>query len=138
MNIRFAVVALALSALGATTVLSTAVAEESLDGKATVDAKLDASAKQLSLVVKGVGEGVYVNTEYPLKCSLKIKDGGTLEKAELKKENAKYDEVSGKTGKAKSATFSVGADKSVEGSCKVVVCTDNSCSSPFKVAFSSN
>jgi hypothetical protein len=80
----------------------------------------------------------YVNTEYLLKCSLKIKDGGTLEKAELKKENAKYDEVSGKTGKAKSATFSVGADKSVEGSCKVVVCTDNSCSSPFKVAFSSN
>ena len=55
MNIRFAVAALALSALGATTVLSTAVAEESLDGKATVAAKLDATSKQLSLVIKGAG-----------------------------------------------------------------------------------
>lgn len=138
MNIRFAAAALALGALFATAVLPSAFAEESLDGKATVDAKLDSASKKLTLVIKGKGDGVYVNTEYSLKCSLKAKDGGALEKAELKKDDAKFEDVAGKAGKAKSATLTASADKSVEGSCKVVVCTDTSCSNPFKVPFSSN
>jgi hypothetical protein len=137
MNIRFAAAALALGALFATAVLPSASAEESLDGKATVDAKLDSASKKLTLVIKGAGDGVYVNTEYSLKCSLKAKDGGALEKAELKKDDAKFEDA-GKAGKAKSATLTASADKSVEGSCKVVVCTDTSCSNPFKVPFSSN
>lgn len=134
MKIRFALAALAL---GTTALLPSALAEESLDGKAVVEAKLDAKAKKLTLTVKGKGDGVYVNKDYPLKCTLKAKDGGKVDKAELKKEDAKYEDVSGKAGKAKSATFTTGADKAVEGECKVVVCSDSACSSPFKVKFTS-
>jgi hypothetical protein len=32
----------------------------------------------------------------------------------------------------------VGADKTVTGECKVVLCTDSSCSSPFTMKFASN
>ena len=139
MKIRFALAAVALAT---TALLPTAVADDtaSLDGKATVEAKLDAKAKKVTLTIKGKGpignDAVYVNTDYPLKCNLKIKDGGKLDKAELKKDDAKFEDA-GKPGKAKSATFTVGADKPVEGECKLVVCTDKSCSSPFKVSFTS-
>lgn len=134
MNIRFALTALVLATAAAAT---TAVADEALEGKASVDAKLDAGAKKATLVIKGKGDGVYLNKEYGLKCSVKAKDGGTVDKSELKKDDAKYED-SDKPGKAKSATFTVTADKNVEGECKVVVCTEKACSSPFKVSFSSN
>ena len=144
MKIRFAIASLALAT---TALLPTAVADDaaSLDGRATVEAKLDAKSKKLTLTVKGKGpvehkgskEDVYVNKDYPLKCNLKIKDGGKLDKAELKKDDAKFEDA-GHAGKAKSATFTVGADKSVEGECKLVVCTVSRCSSPFKVSFTSN
>src|SRR5687768_1115276 len=111
MKIRFALAALALAATA--TIPSAVVADESLEGKATVEAKLDAKAKKVTIVIKGKGDGVYVNKDYPLKCTLTAKDGGTVEKAELKKEDAKYEDVSGKAGKAKSATFVVGSDKGV-------------------------
>jgi hypothetical protein len=135
MNFRLALAALAL---GTTSVLSSAVADETLEGKATIDAKLDAKASKVTVVIKGKGDGVYLNKEYALKCSLKAKDSGKLDKTEIKKEDATYEAVPDKAGKAKSATFTVGADKGLEGDCKMVVCTDNSCSSPFKVSFTSN
>jgi hypothetical protein len=124
--------------LGTACLVSSATAEESLDGKAAIEAKLDAKAGKVNITVRGKGDGVYVNKEFGIKCSLKIKDGGKLEKAELKKEDAKYEDAPGKTGKAKSVSFTVGADKQIEGECKVVACSDSSCSSPFKVSFASN
>ncbi|NUP09244.1 MAG: hypothetical protein HOW73_24600 [Polyangiaceae bacterium] len=135
MKIRFALAALAL---GSAAMLPSALAEESLDGKGVVEAKFDAKAKKVNIVIKGKSDGIYVNKDYPLKCTLKAKDGGKVDKTELKKEDAKYEDVAGKAGKAKTATFSVGADKNVEGECKMVVCSDSACSSPFKVSFTSN
>jgi len=135
MKIRFALAAIALAT---TTVISSAVADEALEGKATADAKLDAKAGKATLVLKGKGDGVYINKDYGLKCSVKAKDGGKVDKSELKKEDATYESVADKPTKAKSATFTVGADKAIEGECKLVVCTDTSCSSPFKVSITSN
>lgn len=128
----FAVLAAAM-----TTVVSSALAEESLEGKATVDATLDAKAGQVTIVLHGASEGIYVNEEYALKCSVRSREGGRVDKPELRKDDAKYESVADKPGKAKSATFTVGADKAVEGECKLVVCTTTACSSPFKVPFSS-
>lgn len=134
MKIPFVAVALAIATFG----ISSAIAgEESLENKGQINATLDAKSKKLTLVIKGKEAGVYFNTEYPSKCSLTIASGGTLEKAELKKADATLEDA-GKPGKAKSATFKVGADKSVTGECKVVLCTDNSCSSPFTMKFASN
>ena len=135
MKIRFALAALVLSS---TALLSSAVAEESLDGKATVEAKLDAKAGKATIVIKGKSDGIYVNEDFGLKCSVKAKDGGKVDKAELKNEDAKYESVADKPGKAKSATLTVGADKGIEGECKVVICTTTACSSPQKVSYSSN
>ena len=52
-------------------------------------------------------DSVYVNSEYPLKIALTAKDGGTLGKAELTKDDGKY-VPSDHEGKAKPAlqTFS--------------------------------
>ena len=133
MKIRFALAALVLSS---TALLSSAVAEESLDGKAMVEAKV--SAGKATIVIKGKSDGIYVNEDFGLKCSVKAKDGGKVDKAELKKEDAKYESVADKPGKAKSATLTVGADKGIEGECKVVICTTTACSSPQKVSYSSN
>ena len=133
MKIRFALAALVLSS---TALLSSAVAEESLDGKAMVEAKV--SAGKATIVIKGKSYGIYVNEDFGLKCSVKAKDGGKVDKAELKKEDAKYELVADKPGKAKSATLTVGADKGIEGECKVVICTTTACSSPQKVSYSSN
>ena len=82
-------------------------------------------------------DGLYVNKDYPIKCTLKIADGGKLEKTELVKADAKYEDAA-KEGKAKSVSFSVGADKAVDAECKLVVCTDATCSAPFKVTGKSN
>lgn len=133
MNIRIALAAAAC--LATTAVFSTAIADEALEGKATATAKVESG--KATIVVKPSGDGVYLNQDYALKCNVKAKDGGKVDKSELKKDDASY-EASGKAGKAKSATFTVGADKGVEGDCKVVVCMDEKCSSPFKINFSSN
>ncbi|MBL8744178.1 MAG: hypothetical protein JNK04_23885 [Myxococcales bacterium] len=134
MKIGFAFAALAFGAV--TALSSSGVAEEKLEGKIGVTAKLDATTKKATIVLKGTDDKTYVNTEYGTKCSVTIAAGGKLEKAELTKSDATF-EASGKEGKAKSATFKVGADKAIEGKCKVVACTDNSCSSPFEVSFKS-
>lgn len=132
MKIRTALVAVAVTTAATTAVL----AQDSLESKMGVTATLDAGAKKLTLVLKGKESGVYVNTEYKLKCSLKIADGGKLEKTEVKLEDAKLEDA-GKAGKAKSATFVVGADKPVTGECKLVACSDSSCTAPFKLPFQS-
>jgi hypothetical protein len=134
MKIRPAIAALALAT---TAVISAAFAADALEGKATADAKFDSKAGKATITIKPTGDGVYLNSEYNLKCNVKAKDGGKVDKSELKKDDAKY-EASDKPGKAKSATLTVGADKGVEGDCKVTVCSTESCSSPFKINFSSN
>ena len=132
MKIGLALSALAFGALTASSV----VADEKLESKMGVKATLDAAKKSASIVAKGIDDKTYVNTEYPIKCSVTIASGGKLEKAELTKADAVF-ESAGKEGKAKSATFKVGADKAIEGKCKLVACSDNACSSPFEVTFKS-
>jgi hypothetical protein len=134
MKIGFALAALAFGAV--TVSSSSVVADEKLESKMGVKATLDAAKKSASIVAKGIDDKTYVNTEYPIKCSVTIASGGKLEKAELTKADAVF-EASGKEGKAKSATFKVGADKAIEGKCKLVACTDSACSSPFEVTFKS-
>lgn len=134
MKIRFALAALALAT---TAVLSSAVADEALEGKATAEAKFDSASGKATIVVKPKGDGIYINSEYAIKCTVKSKAGGKVDKSELKKDDAKF-EAADKPGKAKSATFTVGADKSVEGECKLAVCRAEACSNPFKISFSSN
>lgn len=132
MKIGLALSALAFGALTASSV----IADEKLESKMGVKATLDNAAKKATIVAKGTDDKTYVNTEYPIKCSVTIASGGKLEKAELTKADAVF-EPAGKDGKAKSATFKVGADKAVEGKCKLVACSDNACSSPFEVSFKS-
>jgi hypothetical protein len=135
MKSRFALAALAL---GTTVMIPAAVAQESLDGKATITATQGKDGK-VTVVLKGAEskDKIYVNKSYPIKCSLKAKDGGKLDKNEIKKDDLKFEDAAGKEGKANSATFSVAADKGIDGECKMVVCTDNACSSPFTVKFAS-
>jgi hypothetical protein len=134
MKIGFVFAAVTLGTITA----SSAIADETLENKGTITATLDAKAKTVTIVIKGKEAGVWVNKEYPIKCSLTIAEGGKLDKAEVKKEDAVYVDAKGHEGKADSATFKVGANKKVSGECKLVLCTANSCSSPFKQSFSSN
>ena len=131
MKTRFAAVALALVT---TAMMSSAVADSALEGKASASASFDAKAGKATIKITPTGDGIYLNSEYGLKCNVKAKDGGKVDKSELKKDDATY-EASGKSGKAKSATLTVGADKGVSGDCKVAVCKDEACSAPFKVNF---
>ncbi len=136
MKLGFALATIALGA--ASTVLTasdTVTADEDYAAKVTVEAKR-ASGK-LGLKLKTVPDW-YINKDYPLKCALKVADGGRLGKTELVKADAKFEDVAGKEGKAKSVSFSTDADKVVEGDCKIVVCSDTACSSPFKVTVKSN
>jgi hypothetical protein len=133
MKLGFALAALALGAM--TTLSGSLGAEEDYAKDVTVEAKRDGG--KLKLTLKPKKDGLYVNKDYPIKCSLKIADGGKLEKTELAKADAKYEDA-GKEGKAKSVSFSTGADKAVDAECKLVVCTDATCSAPFKVTGKSN
>ena len=128
-----------IPALAATTafvigIAISAHADEALSSKMGATASIDAKTGKLTLVLKGKEAGIYVNTEYPTKCTLAGADGGTVEKAELNKADAKFEDA-GKPGKAKSATFTVGATKKVTGSCKMVACSDSGCSAPFSINF---
>jgi len=132
MKIAFVFAAIAVGTFG----ISSAVAQgEALETKGVVTATRDAKTNKVKIVLTGADAKVYVNKDYSMKCTLTIASGGTLGKAELKKEDAVFVDAAGKTGKATSATFSTGADKAVSGECKFVVCTDTACSSPFKKTF---
>lgn len=124
----------AVAALVTTTLAS---AEDTLSSKMGATATLDAKTNKLTLVLKGKEAGVYVNTEFGTKCTLTGVEGGTVAKAELTKADATFEDA-GKPGKAKSATFSVGATKKVRGECRMVACSDSSCSAPFTITFTSN
>jgi hypothetical protein len=129
------VVALAsLGLVGALSASGIAVAEEDFASTVKIEAKREGGKLAINIQPK---DGWYVNTEFKLKCTLKAAEGGKLEKAELTKDDAKFVDA-GKPGKAKSASFSVGAEGKVEGECKLVTCSDNACSSPFKTSFKSN
>ena len=93
MKIRFAVAALAL---GSAAMMPSALAEESLDGKGTVTAAYDASAKKLNITIKGASAGIYVNKDYPIKCTVKPKAGATVDKTELKKDDTTYEDAPNK------------------------------------------
>ncbi len=129
--------ALGTLALGAMTLAlpGTLGAEEDYAKSLSVEAKRDGG--KLKLKLKPTKDGLYVNKDYPIKCTLKIADGGKLGKAELAKGDATYEDA-GKEGKAKSVSFSTDADKAVDAECKLVVCTDATCSAPFKVSGKSN
>jgi hypothetical protein len=128
MKIASVVAALAFGVLGAT-LTSPVAADEDYATKVKVEAKR--AEGKLGLKLSSV-DGWYINKDFPTKCTLKIAEGGKLEKEELKKDDGKFEDA-GKEGKAKSVSFSVGADKAVTGECKLVVCSDSACSAPFKV-----
>lgn len=135
---KTAFAALALGAFAITASSSTsATADEPFESRVVAEAKLDAAGKKATILIKGKDAATYINKDFPAKCSVSIADGGKLEKSELKKEDGKFEDA-GKEGKAKSLTFTVGADKTISGECKIVACSDSSCSSPFKVSFKSN
>ena len=124
---------LATGSLGVVAALATvASADDDPAKNITLSAKRDAGKLGIKITP---AEHWYVNSEYPIKCTLT--STGTLGKAELKKEDAAYVDA-GKPGKAKEVSFNTTADKAVEGECKLVICSDNSCSSPFKVPVKSN
>jgi hypothetical protein len=128
MKIASVVAALAFGVLGAT-FTSPVAADEDYVTKVKVEAKR--ADGKLGLKLASV-DGWYINKDFPIKCTLKIAEGGKLEKEELKKDDAKFEDA-GKEGKAKSVSFSVAADKAVTGECKLVVCSESACSAPFKV-----
>ena len=134
MKIGFALALGTLGLVGALAASGSATAEEDYEKTVTIEAKR--AGGKLDIVIQPKA-GWYVNTEFNLKCKLKATDGGKVGKAELSKDDAKFVDA-GKPGKAKSATLSTEADKPVEGECKLVTCSDNACSSPFKVAIKSN
>lgn len=127
----FALVALALGSLG---LGAPAEAGDDPASNVTLEAKRDGGKLGIKLTPAATW---YINSDFPIKCTLTIAAGGVLEKAELVKADAKFTD-SGKPGKAKDVSFSVGADKAVEGECKLVICSDASCSPPFKVPVKSN
>lgn len=137
MKIGYVLAAAGLAAVGAITATSIVSAEDSIESKMGATATRDAKTNKLTLVLKGKEAGVYVNTSYDFKCTLSVEAGGKVSKTELTKADAKLED-SGKADKAKSATFTVDADKKVTGECKMVACTDTGCSSPFKLPFASN
>ena len=128
---------IAIAALGAASLsLSPQVAGADDDPAKNVKVEAKRDGGRLSLTIKPA-DSWYINTDFPLKCTLKVADGGKLDKSELGKGDAKFED-SGKAGKAKSVSFSTGADKAVDGECKLVICSDSSCSSPFKIPVKSN
>ena len=133
MKTRFAPVA-ALTFIALTTA-SVATAEDTLSSRMGTTATIDAKTNTLTLVLKGKDSGIYVNTEFGTKCTFTGVDGGTVAKPELTKADAKFEDA-GKPGKAKSATFTVGATKKVRGECRMVACSDSACSAPFTLPFS--
>lgn len=135
MKIGFALVALALTSLGlGASPASNAEAGDDPASNVTLAATRAAGKVSIKLTPAA---SWYINSDYPIKCTLTIAAGGTLEKAELVKADATFT-ASGKEGKAKDASFSVGADKEVSGECKLVICSDTSCSPPFKLPVKSN
>jgi hypothetical protein len=94
------------------------------------------SGGKLNINIKPANDSVYVNSEYPLKIALTAKDGGTLGKAELTKDDGKY-VPSDHEGKAKSVTFSVDSSKGASGDGKLVMCKVDACGNPTKFHFDS-
>ena len=111
--------------------LGVAVAQEaSIESRMTAKASFDAASKTLTLKLQGSADKVYVNTEYPGKCTF----NGGASKSEVLLKDATLED-SGKAGKAKSATWKLAADKQATGECKIVACTTDACSAPFKINF---
>jgi len=91
---------------------------------------------KVTISITPANDKVFVNSEYPLKITLAAKDGGTVGKTELTKDDGKY-VASEHEGKAKSVTFSVDASKGVTGDGKLVMCQVGACGNPTKFHFES-
>jgi uncharacterized membrane protein YkoI len=134
MKTRFALAAaFGLAAAGLTAVSSTR-ADDDISKQFTVTATQ--SKGKVEIVIKPANDKVFINSEYALKIHLEGKDGGKVDKADLSKDDGKYDK-STHEGKALKVTFNVGADKGVKGEGKVVVCSLEACGNPTKFNFES-
>lgn len=126
MRLAAALTALTLAAISQ---VSDASADEDWNARFGITAKATKGEVAIQIQPK---DGWYVNTEYALK--IKLKDGASCEKAELTKDDAKF-EGTDKPGKAKKASFKVKCTGNVEGSYKLVICSDDNCSPPIKGDF---
>lgn len=95
------------------------------------------SGSAVTITVSPNSDKYFVNTEYNMKIALTAKDGGSLSKEKLTRDDARFAD-SGHEGKAKSATFSVTADKGVTGKGKLVICALDACGNPTEFSFESN
>ncbi|MEQ9497694.1 MAG: hypothetical protein RIT81_12570 [Deltaproteobacteria bacterium] len=93
------------------------------------------AADTVVITVRPTRDGHYVNADYPTKLTLAAK-GTVLSKTTLRRDDARFVDA-GLPGKAKRATFSVGAkgDGTIEVTYKLTVCTAKACSPPLKGRF---
>lgn len=87
------------------------------------------SGSTVTITISPSSDKYFVNTEYNMKIKLTAKDGGSLSHEKLTKADARFAD-SGHEGKAKSATFTVTADKGVTGEGKLVICSLDACGNP--------
>ncbi|MEQ8280552.1 MAG: hypothetical protein RKU31_43165 [Deltaproteobacteria bacterium] len=92
-------------------------------------------ADTVVITVRPTRDGHYVNADYPTKLTL-ASTGTTLSKTTLRRDDARFVDA-GLPGKAKRATFSVGAkgDGTITVTYKLTVCTSKACSPPLKGTF---
>jgi hypothetical protein len=111
-----------------------ALAGDDLSSKFKVTAT-EAGGK-VDILITPADDSVFINSEYPIKISLAGKDGGSVSKSALTKDDGKY-VASSHEGKAKSVEFKVDAPKGVTGDGKLVVCSLEACGNPTKFHFES-
>jgi len=102
------------------------------DGPSTkfkVDATL--AAGKVTITITPTANDVFVNSEYPLHMTLAGKDGGSVSKSDLTKDDGTYT-ASSHEGKATKVTFTVDAAKGVTGDGKLVMCDLSQCGNPTK------
>lgn len=127
--------AAALGLVAATTTVSPLRADEDISKQFVVSA-VQGKGGKIEIVVKPANDKVFINSEYSLKIHVTAKEGGTVDKSDLTKEDGKY-EKSTHEGKANKVTFQVNANKGVSGEGKLVVCSLEACGNPTKFSFES-
>jgi hypothetical protein len=107
-------------------------ADDDFSGSATVTATQN--GKKVDILIKPSKDKLFINSEYPIKVTLSGKNGGSVSKATLGKDDATY-VPSDHDGKAKSVSFSVDAPSGLSGEAKLVVCSLDGCGNPTKFPF---
>ena len=134
MKTGFAFVA-ALGLLAATSFVSDSRADDDVSNQFKVTATQ--AGKKVTILITPANDQVFINSEYALKIHVDPKAGGTVDKADLTKDDGTYVK-STHEGKALKVTFNVTADKGVTGNGKLVVCSLTACGNPAKFTFESN